>query len=426
MNVKVNIKNVSACEKKLTIDVSSETVREEFSSYYNDISKSATVPGFRRGHAPHHVLAVYYKDQARNEVLKHLLGRSIQEAVEQEKIPMIGYPKVDEIEFDESRLTFSAHVEMRPKIKIDGYAGIALKKEPVQVSESEISDVLKRLQEGRAKFLAVEDRPAAMGDFLIADYRLEINGAEVEKRDGEWFHLQEEDYLKGFSKQLLGVHAGETREVKISFPKDYAKKEYGDQQGLFFVHVKEIKSKQLPLLDDDFAKEVGEHTSLDQLKASIQKELEAEKREHIEAHVESQLLDELMKKAKFDVPAGMVERRLNALVEEGIRTLVYRGLSEEEAKKKRDELRSKLGPQAERDVRVSFLLDEIAKRENITASEPDLEERYRKWSERFKRPLEEIKSFYAQDDDKKASLMYQVEQEKTIQWIKNKAVMKEK
>src|SRR3989338_1421920 len=145
MKLKIDVKDVSPCEKLLTIDVPSEMVTEEFSSFYESVGKRAKIPGFRPGHAPKHVVALHFRGEARQEVWKQLVSRTFQSAVDQAEIPIIGYPQIENVEFDETRLKFKAHVEMRPKIKIDKYVGLNLKRESAQVSDTEINDVLKRL-----------------------------------------------------------------------------------------------------------------------------------------------------------------------------------------------------------------------------------------------------------------------------------------
>ncbi|MBI4372679.1 MAG: trigger factor [Candidatus Omnitrophica bacterium] len=423
--MKINVKDVNSCEKILTIDVPPEMVAEEFSAFYEAAGKQAKIPGFRPGHAPKHVVALHYREEARQEVLKQLVSKSFRDAVRQEEIPVIGYPRIENIEFDETRLKFKAHVEMRPKIKLDKYAGLSVKRDPVVVNESEIDEALKRIQESHAKFQAVEGREARLGDFLICDYRLNADGQELEKRDGEWIEIREKDYLEGFSKQLIGVQAGQTREVTVTFPSDYNRPELVKKQGLFTVAVHEIKEKKLPDLNDELAKEAGQFETLVELKNAIRRDLENHKRLEAERKVENLLLEELIKRSKFEVPSGMVERRLDALVEEGVQSLMYRGVKKEDALKQKDEIRKTLAQEAERQVRLSFILDEIAAREQIEVREEDLNQKYQAISERVKRPLEEVKSYYAAEEDRRDSLLHQIVTERTIQWIKDKATIQE-
>ena len=423
--MKVDVKDKNSCEKVLTIDVPSEVVAEEFSSFYESVGKRAKVPGFRPGHVPKHVAALHFREEARQEVWKQLVSRTFRDALQQQEIQIIGYPRIENVDFDETRLKFKAHVEMRPKIKIDKYVGLSVKRDAVSVSRPEIDETLKRIQEAHAKFQVVEARPAQLNDFLICNYRLEVDNKEIEKRDGEWIELREKDYLEGFSKQLVGVKPGEAREVTIAFPADYGRSEFIGKQGRFFVTVQEIKEKKLPSLDDELAKEASEQATLAELEATIRRDMEDRKKAEADRKAERALLDELIKKSKFEIPSGMVERRLDALVEEGIHSLRYRGAKEEDALRQKDELRKSLHSEAERQVRISFLLDEIATREHIEAKDEDLDAKYLAIADRVRRSIEEVKTYYAQGEDRKASLWQQIINEKTIQWIKDKAIITE-
>jgi len=423
--LKIDIKDINSCQKVLTIDVSSEQVAEEFSHFYASVAKRAKIPGFRPGHAPAHVVALHFRDEARQEVWKQLVSQSLREAIHQEELPVIGYPQIESIQFDEDHLKYKAHVEMKPKIKIDKYVGLVVKRNPVAVEDSEIDESLSRLRQAHGKFQVVEGREARLGDFLICDYRLEVGGKETEKREGEWIEIRDKDYLEGFSQQLIGAKAGEERTVNVTFPGGYRAKELEGKEGRFFVAVREIKEKELPALDDEFAKAASEHGTLDELKKAIRQDLEHHKKMESEREAERALLDELIKKSKFDVPAPMVERRLNAMVEDAIQTLIHRGIKEEEAQKQKESFKKNFAQDAEKQVRLSFILDEIAKREGIKAGESDLFARYQSLSERARRPLEEVKAYYEASEERKELVLEQIVTEKTIQWIKDKAVIEE-
>jgi len=425
MKLKVNVKDVSACEKMLTIDVPSEVVSGEFSSFYDSVAKRARIPGFRPGHAPQHIVRIHFKGEAKQEVLKHLLSRSFYDAVKQESLPVIGYPKIENVKFDETSLKFEALVETRPKMKLDKYIGLQVKREPIVITDSEIEETLKRVQESQAKFESVEGRETKLGDYLICDYTLNIDGREIEKKDNEWFEVREKDYLEGFSKQLIGVKIGEIREVNVSFPKEYARKEFAGKPAKFVLTIREMKEKKLPALDDDLAKSLGDHSTFDELKKAIRKDIEDHKKRDNETKLEKTLLDELIKKSKFEVPAGMIERRLDSLVEEGIQSLMYQGIKKEDAEKEHEKLRKNLLLEAERQVRISFLLDEIAEREKTQATEEDINAKYQSISERVRRSPEEVKAYYEQEDSRKESLTIQIINEKVIQLIKDKAVIQD-
>lgn len=423
--MKVQVKELSGCEKLISIDVPSEWVTREYAGFYEGVARRAKVPGFRPGHAPSHVVKIHFQKEARDEVLKQLLMRSFREAVKEKEIAFIGEPKIDLLEFDEQKLKYNAHVESRPKIKVDRYTGLSFERKVGAVPESEIDEVLKRLQESQARYQPVEGRAARIGDHLICDYVLTADQKELERQSGSWVHLQDEDYLKGFSVQLVGAQSGDIRTVQVTFPEDYPRKELAGLPGQFAVTIKEMKEKILPPLDDELAKSGGHYETLETLKTAIRADLEARKKHEADIRLEREIFEELLKRAKFEVPKGFVSRRAEALAREEVRLRLERGVKEEEASKDYEVLKKNFHPEAERQVRISFLLDEIASRENIRAQTSDLEARYQLISERVRRPVEEIKGHYDHHEEARTSLLAQLTTEKTVQWIRERSAVKD-
>ncbi len=422
--VKVSVKELSSCEKILSVDVSGDLIRQEYDTFYSEISKMAKVPGFRPGKAPRDVLAIHYKDTARDEVLKKLIPKSLREAFDTKAISPISSPTIERIDFDVNHLSYEAHVEIRPKIKLEKYKGIVIKQKPILIEESEMNEALRRIQESHAKYVPLENRPAQMGDFVICDYICLVDGKEIEKRTEDMISIKEKDYLEGFSKQLVGVQAGEMREVKIQFPENYTNKTYAGKEATFKVSVKELKTREMPVLNDDFAKEVGDFQSLNDLREKIRLQIENRKKEEKAVETENALLEELLKKSKFDIPKRMVERRADAMLEETLHSLRHQGMAEEADGKQKDALLEKMKPEAERQVRISFLLDEIAVKEKIEVTGNDYQSKYDLIAKQYRRPVEEISTHFEKTEGRKDSLALQIINEKVIQLIKDHAVIK--
>ena len=247
----------------------------------------------------------------------------------------------------------------------------------------------------------------------------------MEKREGEWIELRERDLLEGFSKQLVGSKPGEMRQVVTTFPTDFGREEWRGKSGVFSVTVREIKEKRLLPLDDEFAKETGEYSTLGELKDAVRQDLEAEKNKANALQLERDLMELLLTKSHFDVPAPMVQRCVARHVEQEIRALVAQGRKPEELKKEQENLKERLRPAAEREVRIAFVLDEVARREGISATDTDLEAKYAEISRRSRRPIEQVKTFFHKDEGRHEELMIQVRQEKTVQWMKDRAKIKE-
>ncbi len=298
MDFKISVKEGKDCQKILSVEVGEEPIREEYEQFYKSVAPKAKIPGFRPGKASREVLEMYFKDEAKQEVIKHLVSESYTQAIREKVLEPLGYPDIKDVQFDGRKLSYQAVIETRPKIKLAKLSGFKIKKEAAQVEARDLEEALKRLQESLAKYNAVEGRPAAMGDFVVADYVCWVDGKEAEKRSEDWFEIKEDEFLKGFSVQLIGVQPGEQKEVRILFPENFSRKEWVGKEALFRVTVKEIKTKTLPPLDDELAKEAGEYKTLEELRQKIRADLQAQKDREKESEYEKALLDELLKNNK--------------------------------------------------------------------------------------------------------------------------------
>ena len=419
--MKVSVKDGKNCQKILKIEVGQDRITREYEEIFTAMAPQAKIPGFRPGKAPRHIVAMHYRNEAREQVLKNLLNDSYREALQEHSLEPLGYPDVDDVQFNEDKLSFQATIEVRPKIKLSKIKGLDVQKKSVQVNDAEIQDRLQQIRESLAQYKAVEDRASQMGDFLIADYVCTVDGKEVEKRADDWFELRKEDFLKGFSDQLLGLKAGDEKEVRVTFPEDFGRKEFAGREALFQVKVKEIKSKALPELNDEMAKETGDCGSLAELKEKITKQLEEEKNREIEAAYEKELLEELVKKNKIDLPPKLVERRIEYMIEQAKANVLRRGTSEQEFDAQAEKMREGFRPEAEKQIHIAFLLDEIAQKEGIEVADEDVKKKFEALAARFRQPVEEIEKYYRGHHEALDSLRDQIRNEKTIEFIKTNA-----
>lgn len=419
--MKVSVKDSKNCEKILKIEVGEDRIREEFEAIYAALAPKAKIPGFRPGKAPKNVVALHYKSEAREQVLKNLLNDSYREALKENELEPLGYPDIQEVKFDENSLSYQASIEVRPKIKLAKIKGLSAVKEEVAVKAEEVEEEIKRIQESLAQFKAVEDRPSAFGDFVIADYVCTADGQEIEKRNDDWFELKQEEFLKGFSEQLTGLKSGDEKEVRVTFPEGMGRKELAGKQAVFQVKVKEVKSKQLPELNDDLAREAGEYNSLAELREKIGKDLKAKKEQEAEQAYEKALLDELVKKNKVDLPPKLVERRIDYMLEQAKSNLMRHGAGEDIFEKEKDKLREEFRPEAEKQVHIAFLLDEISEKEGIAAADEDIKKKFQALADRFHQQVDYIEKYYADNEEALDALKDQIRNEKTIEFIKQNA-----
>lgn len=424
--VKATLKDSSLpCEKVLSVTVSEDLIRQEYDGFFQEIGKHARVPGFRPGKVPREVLETQFRKEAKEKVLEKLISRSLEEAIREKQLEFLGRPAIRGIEFTDENLRYEVLLEIPPAFRQLKYKGLSAKKREVDVKPETVDETLRQVQANLAKFAAVEDRPAEMGDFVIADYTCTVEGREAEKRSDDWIELREGEFLKGFSRQLVGSRAGEEREVRISFPENFSRKEWAGKEGVFQVRVKEVKAKKLPPLTDELAKETGEFETLEQMRHHLQQKIEAEERRKVEVEYEEALLDALLKENSFEVPKGVVERRVVSLGESLVAHSQRRGMVAEVADKDFQSLCEKLRPEAQRQVKISFLLDAIVKKEGLQLSEADFEAKYKEASERHRQRPEAVQKYYSEHPEAKESLGIQILNEKVIQLIKDNAKLEE-
>ena len=419
--MKVSVKNQSKCEKILSIEFPQERVRAEFNKAYQEIAKKAKIPGFRPGKAPKEVLELHYSENAKEAVLQNLVEEGTQEAVKQEKLEPIYYPSVNKVNFEGENLSFDALIEVRPEIKLASYKGLKAKRGEVKVIDKEIEDSLERIRESFAKFIPIEDRAVGEGDFMICDIESEIDGKKTEPRKDDWFEVNSNKAHKDLVAGVGGMKPDETRVVDVKFPKDYGVKEQAGKTAKFTVHLKEIKKRELPEINDEWAKGLGEVASVDDLKKRIREDLNRQKEQSEDYRFENELLDALLKEARLDLPQGAVERRLVSLIKNAKERMKQQGVADEEISKSDPKLREDLRAEAEKQLKLRFVFEEIAQLEKIKVEETDLNEHYEKLATNSKVDVEQVKQYYEKSGEQKENLINQVATEKILKVLKDNA-----
>jgi len=422
--LKIKLQDGKACEKVLTIEVAQGRISEEFESFYKAIAPRAKVPGFRPGKVPRDVLVMHYEKNANDSVLETLLSESLPKALREKDLNPLATPEIKDIQFTKEKLAYKAYVEIRPKIKLSRVTGLSAKREKAEVKPEDVEKALKQTQEMHAQYKAVEGRAAKMGDFVITDYVCAIDGKEVEKRNDDWMELKEEEYLKGFSAQLVGIQIGEEKDVQISFPQDMADKRAAGKTAVFKIKVKEIKEKTLPSLADDFAKQAGEYKDLSDLRQKLAADLTKRAADEKEAAFERELLNELVKHNKIEIPSGLLQRRTEYLTDQARQRFMQQGGTAEIFDKEKEKMQKEFESEARRQIHIAFLLDEIADAQGIKADESELAKKYEVLGRQYRQPKETVEKYYNEHKEAKETLLDQVRNEKVIEFLKQNAKCK--
>jgi trigger factor len=423
--LKVSVSDLSPCKKVIKIQIPQDVVNKELDEVYKEISKAAEIPGFRKGKAPRNVIEQHHSKAARDEVLNRLIPRTYSEAVKEHNIDPVAYPQVSGVKFiDNQPLCYEATVDVKPQIKLKKYKGLKAEKRKLKVDDSEIEDTLNSIKERFAEYKTIDDRAAKEGDFVVADYEFEAEG-ETEKRDNAWFSISNNaNEIKEITEKLKGVKPNDELEVKAKLPDNYPKKEFASKEANFTIKVKEIKEKKLPELDEQFIKGLGDYKSVDEFMEALKKDVTQRKESEIKVELERQIIEQLIKFNPLTVPESMIEQQSEQLVKDLKMRLAYQGMPQEMIDKQEETLRKNAAKDAENQVKVFFLTDEIAKTENIEASDEDLKNRLELLAKQNKTDVKQIKE-YLQKNNSIENLKDQIKREKVLGYLISEAKIKE-
>jgi len=422
--VKVNAEELSPTKKRLQVEVPSPQVQETVESLYRDLNKRVRIKGFRPGKIPRGVLERRYGEYIKEQAISHLINETYPQAISQESIDPISPPTIDTGELAlEGPFTYSAVVEVRPEIEVQGYKGLRLKGKKEKVTSKEIAGELERLRMVHAQLQPVEGRDRVQkGDVVLIDFQGFLDQRPV--RDGK-----AENYLleigsgtmaPGFEEGLIGKTTGVQEAIPVLFPPDHPRRDLAGKEVTFQVQVKEIKQRLLPALDDEFAKDVGDYKDLKELKGRITTELEKAKEHRLKEELRQAAIEQLLQANPVEIPSYLVQRRTDELLQEltGRMAAQQQELPPDEEQKTRGEY-EKI---AEREVRASFLLEGVAQQESITVSEEEVKERLGEMARTYQRPLEELQG----NSPLVAAVTRGLQREKVLDFIIAEAEVKHK
>jgi trigger factor len=381
MDLSVSLSDVAPCQKELKVQVPLDAVEAEFEAVYEQLKKSARVPGFRVGSAPRDLIEQHHGDAAREQVLKNLVNRSMDEALEShQELDLIGSPEVTDIQFEPKKpFSYTAKIEVAPKLPSANYKGFKLSKPKFEVTDKQLNEVIEKLREQQAELKDVaEARPAAAGDYLLIDLTEQKKGAApVDRKDLVILMNLEKDPEK-FLEKLVGIAIGEERTVTLK--DDLA----------ITVKLKGLKFRELPAVDDSFAKSVGPFESLTNLKESIQGNLKQEAERHQQHALEQAASEKLLETWSFDVPPSVVASQARRILNERAMQMMQQGTPADQLKAQADMLADQAKIEALKQVKLFFILRQIASNEKIEATKEEVEARVVSLAQGMGVPLEQF------------------------------------
>ncbi|MBV8689436.1 MAG: trigger factor [Candidatus Eremiobacteraeota bacterium] len=419
---------VAPTEVELDIPISADELSAAEERAFRKLARNAKVPGFRPGKVPRKIFEQQYGDDViHNRAIEDVVPEAYSRAVREHELAPVDRPKVEVLPADSERsMHVKVQVAVRPEIQLLSYKGVELERPAVNISDEEVDRSIQTLARDRGTLVPVE-RPAQLGDFVVVDYHGKIDGQSFEggAAVGQTIELSEERFVPGFAAGIVGMRAGDSRELHASFPKDYVREEVAGKDALFDVTLHEVKEMELPAIDDDFAKAVSTHATLDELKLNVRRRLEAIAESRIHKQLQQTIMAKLLQAHDFPLPPVLVERETESLLSDAHAFAERMGLSWEEylarTGKSEEQLRAELQTDAQRRVKGALLLAAIAKAEEIRATPADVQREFVALGEQYGQPPERIRQAMGNNV---GSLMEGIVRSKTMEWLIEHATIK--
>lgn len=395
----VTVENLAPCKKLVRIELDAPAVDAAFAAMEKNFQKEARLPGFRPGKAPIPMVVKKYDAEIKDEVKRKLISDSYKQALDDKKIDVLGYPDIEEIQFGRGQtLLFAATIETPPEFQLPEYKGLPVKREAKEVTDADVAKALDMLREQRADFAKVE-RPLANGDIAVVNYSGTSDGQPLTEiaptakgltaQQGFWVEMKTDSFIPGFSEQLLGAKAGDKRTVTVDFPADFVNKELSGRKGVYEVEVVETREKTLPALDDAFAKSF-EAENLEKLREGVRRDLDSELKYKQNRETRGQIVSALLGKVNFDLPEGAVANETRNVVYNLVQENAKRGVARDVIEKEKDAIYSAAATNAKERVKLAFLVQKIAEKEDIKVSQEEVLRRIQTLAQMYQIPPEKF------------------------------------
>ena len=398
MSIKVE-KTDNKNELKLEFTVEAQKFDETMKKVYFKTVKYFNIPGFRKGKAPMNIIERYYGkeifyEDTFNEILQEVYDKELRES----NITAVSYPDLDVKQIGKGQdLIFTAVVQTKPEVKPGKYKGIEIKKVEYNVSDEDINHELGHMQERNSRMVTVDDRAVENGDITVIDFEGFVDGKAFEggKAEGHELTIGSNTFIPGFEDQIIGMKIDEEKDINVKFPEEYFSKELAGKDATFKVKLHEIKKKELPELDDEFAKDVSEFDTLNDLKTSIREKRQAANDDRAKHETENAAVEEVAKNTEVDIPSGMIDNEIEAMIRDMEQQLAYQGINLEQylkiMNKTRKEIEDNYREQAEKNVKSRLVLEAIIKEEKIEASQEEVDEKIKEMATSYGRKEEELR-----------------------------------
>ena len=432
----VQVENLEKNMAKLTIEVSAEELEKALNAAYQKEKNKISIPGFRKGKVPRAMIekmygpAVFYEDAANT-----LMQENYPAAVEESGVDIVSRPTVDVVQIEKGKpFIFTAEVAVRPEVTLGKYMGVTVTKIDTSVSDEEVEESLEKERNNNARTITVTDRAVESGDTAVIDFEGFVDGVAFEGGKGENHPLEigSHTFIDTFEDQLIGKNTGDEVEVNVTFPEQYQAADLAGKPAVFKVKINEIKTKELPELDDEFAQDVSEFDTLAEYKEDLKKRLVEQKENEAKRTKEDEAIQKIIDKSKMDIPDAMIDTQCDTMIEEFAQRIAQSGLSMDQylqfSGMTVDKLREQVRPEATTRIQSSLVLEQIAKDENIEITDEDIDAEIEKMAKAYGMEADKLKEYMGESEKKsmKNDLAIQKAVELVMDNVKERAKAKSK
>ena len=408
---------VEGCKHEIEVTVPVDEIARETDRVVADIQQKARLPGFRPGKAPASLIRTKFSKQVRDDVLENLLPKYFRQKVEEEHLEVVGRPNVKDVHFHEGEpLRFKAEFEVAPEIELKDYRGVTVHYTEPQVSDEDIAKRLDEIREQKSQMVNVEPRPVVDGDYAVVTLDSLSGVDQAIHQDEVVLHVGGPDTIAGFSDALRGMSPEEEKDFDVVYPEDFGQEKLAGKTVRFRAKLTTIRTKELPELNDEFAQDLGDYPSLDDLREAVRKAIFSEREYASQQKAKEQLIDKLIETHEFPVPEAYIERQIDASLENQFRDLAERGIDPTKLKLDWSKIKEAQRPKALRDVKASLLVDKIAEREAIVPTNDEVDAEVQRIAKQQREPVAAVRK-KLQKDGVLSRIAYQIRSNKTLNFL---------
>ena len=408
---------VEGCKHEIEITVPVDEITRETDRVVANIQQKVRLPGFRPGKAPASLIRSKFAHQVREDVIENLLPKYFDKKVKEEELQVVGRPNVKDVNFKEGEpLKFKAEFEVAPNIELGEYRGVTVHYAEPEVAEADVDKRLDEIREQKAQFINVEPRPAADGDYAVVSLDSISGVNEPIHQDEMVLHVGDAETLPGFSEALRGMSPEEEKEFEVTYPEDYGQERLAAKTVKFRMKLKVIRTKELPELNDEFAQDLGDYPTLADLREAIRKAIFHEREFAAQQKAKDELLDQLIEAHDFPVPETYIQRQIEAQLSQQFKDLADRGVDPAKLKIDWGKLKESQRPKALHDVKGSLLIDKVAERETIHATNEEVDHEVQRIAKQEREPVAAMRK-KLDKDGLLGRIAYRIRGEKTLNFL---------